>query len=83
MDPGSKLHEKLLLLRLIGLTPREAMSPLRRVVPTVYGWKDVGKIEVGRVADFLLLDRDPQIDLSAVEEIHTVVLNGKVITSGL
>ncbi len=77
--PGSGLHLELLLLHRIGLTPREAIAAATTNFADVYGWKYVGKIEVGRLADLLLLDRDPRVDLSAIEAIHTIVANGRVI----
>jgi imidazolonepropionase-like amidohydrolase len=48
----------------------------------VYGWRDVGRIEPGRVADLLLLDTDPRTDVSAVDHIHTLVFKGAVVDRG-
>jgi hypothetical protein len=77
--PGSGLHQELLLLHRIGLKPREAIAAATTNFADVYGWKDVGKIEVGRLADMLILNEDPRVDLSAIETIQTVIANGKAI----
>jgi len=42
----------------------------------IYGWQDVGKIESGRDADVLILNQDPRSDLSALDAIDRVILNG-------
>lgn len=74
--PGSGLHLELKLLQRIGLSPREAIAAATSNYADVYGWKDVGKIEPGRNADLLLLKEDPRKDVSAVDAIDRVILNG-------
>jgi hypothetical protein len=49
--PGSGLHLELTLLHRIGLSPREALAAATSNYADVYGWRDVGRIEPGRVAD--------------------------------
>jgi hypothetical protein len=77
--PGSGLHLELTLLHRIGLSPREALAAATSNYADVYGWRDVGRIEPGRVADLLLLDSDPRSDVSAVDHIHTLVFKGRVV----
>ncbi|SFD23454.1 Imidazolonepropionase [Chitinophaga sp. CF118] len=40
--------------------------------------KDYGSIEKGKIADLLLLQKDPVKDLSALADIHTVIHRGKI-----
>jgi hypothetical protein len=77
--PGSGLHVELTLLHRIGLSPREALAAATSNYADVYGWRDVGRIEPGRVADLLLLDADPRTDISAVDHIRTLVFQGVVV----
>lgn len=45
----------------------------------MFGWRDVGRVEPGRFADLLVLDADPRTDVSAVDQIHTLVFKGAVV----
>lgn len=45
----------------------------------MFGWRDVGRVEPGRFVDLLLLDADPRTDVSAVDQIHTLVFKGAVV----
>ena len=53
--PGSGLHLELTLLHRIGLSPREAIAAATSNFADIYGWRDIGRIEPGRVADVLIL----------------------------
>jgi hypothetical protein len=77
--PGAGLHLELTLLRRIGLSPREALAAATSNYADAYGWRDVGRIEPGRVADLLLLDVDPRVDILAVDHIRTLVFKGAVV----
>jgi Amidohydrolase family len=74
--PGSGLHLELTLLHRIGLSPREAIAAATSNYADVYGWRDIGRIEPGRVADVLILNRDPRGDLEALDHIDRIILRG-------
>jgi Amidohydrolase family len=74
--PGSGLHLELTLLHRIGLSPREAIAAATSNFADIYGWRDVGRIESGRVADVLILDADPRSDLDALDHIDMMVFRG-------
>jgi imidazolonepropionase-like amidohydrolase len=43
--------------------------------------RDLGSIEVGRLADLVILNRDPLADLQATADIHMVVQNGNIVAA--
>ena len=81
--PGSSLHEELeLLVREGGLTPLQALRTATRNPPRFFrSGPTVGSnadpLAVGAVADLVLLDADPLIDVANVRRIHAVVLRGR------
>jgi len=77
--PGSGLHLELTLLHRIGLSPREAIAAATSNFADIYGWRDVGRIEPGRVADVLILDADPRSDLAALDHIDRIIFRGSII----
>jgi imidazolonepropionase-like amidohydrolase len=81
--PGSGLHVELTLLHRIGLSPREAIAAATSNFADIYGWRDVGRIEPGRVADVLILDSDPRSDLEALNHIDMMIFQGVVVNRRL
>jgi len=77
--PGSGLHLELTLLHRIGLSPREAIAAATSNFADIYGWRDIGRIEPGRVADVLILDADPRSDLEALNHIDRIFFRGAVL----
>jgi imidazolonepropionase-like amidohydrolase len=77
--PGSGLHLELSLLHRIGLSPREAIAAATSNFADIYGWRDIGRIEPGRVADVLILDADPRSDLAALNHIDRMIFRGAVL----
>lgn len=41
--------------------------------------KDYGSVEKGKVADLILLEKDPVKDISALADVHTVIHRGRVL----
>ena len=77
--PGGGLHQELRLLQSIGLTPREALAAATSNLADFYGWKEIGEIQPGRAGDLIVLDSDPRLDVSAIDDIRVVVHDGRVI----
>jgi imidazolonepropionase-like amidohydrolase len=75
--PGVGLHQEPELLVAAGLSPLEALQ-----AATINGARFLGRegragtVERGRVADLIMLDRDPLRDIRATRAIHAVVLRG-------
>ena len=40
--------------------------------------KDIGSIETGKIADMIMVDNDPLVDLKALKDIHMVISKGKI-----
>ena len=76
--PGIDLHNELALLVEAGFTPLEALQAATLNPAKFLGRTETfGTIQVGRVADLVLLDANPLEDISHTRKIHAVVLGGK------
>ena len=80
--PGFSLHSELELLVQAGLSPLEALEAAT-VRPAEYFslQHKMGSIDVGRVADLVLLDRDPLADIANTRSIAAVVTKGQFMTT--
>jgi imidazolonepropionase-like amidohydrolase len=78
--PGFSIHDELALLVEAGLPPMAALQAATINAARFIGQADRrGTIEVGKVADLVLLDRDPLADIHNTTSIHAVVLGGKLM----
>lgn len=81
--PGSSLHQELKLLVAAGLTPNQALK-----TATINGAKFLnvssfyGSLQAGKCSDVIIIDGNPLQDIGAIDQISTVVANGKVYTKG-
>ena len=80
MYPGFSLRDELgYFVEKIGMTPAEALVSATRFAAEFSGMSDsLGTIQVGRVADLVLLDADPLVDIRNVGRIHAVVARGEL-----
>ncbi len=77
--PGFGLHDELALLVEAGLTPLQALqaatlSPARYLEAT----DSLGTVEVGKLADLVLLEGDPLEDIMNTRRIRAVVADGRL-----
>ncbi|MGQ0642759.1 MAG: amidohydrolase family protein [Gemmatimonadaceae bacterium] len=80
--PGVSLHEELALLVEAGLTPLASLQTATLNPARVLGMSDsLGTIEVGKLADLILLDANPLADIRNTRRIRAVVVDGKIYTS--
>lgn len=79
---GFALHRELELYNLAGIPPKEVLR-IATLVPAqlLKRDKDLGWIEAGKLADFILVDGDPTQNISDVRKVVTVVKDGKVYDS--
>jgi len=77
---GFSLQDELGLLVEAGLTPEEALNSATRLPATWLGIDSlVGTVEVGKLADLVLLDDNPLNDIRNTRKIAGVILNGQWI----
>ena len=77
--PGLSLHEELVRLVEAGLTPLAALQTATRNPARVLGLADsLGRIEVGKLADLVLLDANPLEDIRNTQRIRAVVADGQL-----
>ncbi len=80
--PGFSLHEELQLLVEAGLAPMEALQAATRNAARYLGLHDsLGTIELGKIADLVLLDANPLVEITNTRKVRAVVVNGKLFDS--
>lgn len=81
MYPGFSLHEELgYFAEKIGMTPLETLVSATRAAAEFSGMSDsLGTVEVGKLADLVLLQADPLVDIRNVGSIHAVVARGELL----
>jgi imidazolonepropionase-like amidohydrolase len=78
--PGESLHEELAELVEAGLTPMQALQAATRSPAKFLGVLDsLGTVERGKVADLVLLDANPLLDIRNARLVNTVVLAGRLL----
>ncbi|MDP9206561.1 MAG: amidohydrolase family protein [Gemmatimonadota bacterium] len=80
--PGFSLHDELALLVRSGLTPLEALRTATYNAAEYLGALDsLGTVSEGKVADLVLLDADPLLDIRNTRRISAVIANGRLFDS--
>jgi len=75
--PGQSLLDEIRLLADAGLSTRDAIGAATKVAAAALQKSDeIGTLESGKRADFLLVEGDPLKDISAIEKITAVFKNG-------
>ena len=77
--PGFSVHEEMALLVDAGLTAAEAIATATRNPARMLGRGDIGTIEPGKLADMVLLDKDPLADIRNTQSIRAVITRGKLL----
>ncbi len=78
--PVSQGVREFQLLVEAGMTPMQAIQAGTRVNAELLQWDDrVGSIEVGKLADIIAVPGDPLRDLSVLENVSFVMLDGSVV----
>lgn len=77
---GFSLHDELAFFVQAGITPTEALQTATINPAKFLGLeKSLGTIEVGKLADLVLLDADPLNDIGNTKRIFAVVANGRYL----
>ena len=80
--PGFSLHEELQLLVRSGLTPLEALRTATYNPAEYFSATDsLGTVAKGKVADMVLLDANPLVDIGNTRRIAAINANGRLFDS--
>lgn len=81
MYPGFSLHDELrYFVDQIGMTNMEALMSATRYSAEFAGMGDsLGTVQPGMLADLVLLDADPIVDIRNVAKIHAVFARGRLV----
>lgn len=74
--PGYFEHLELWMMVDAGITPEQALLSATSVAAGCIGRNDVGTLEEGRWADFLVLTEDPLTDIRATRSLDAVYIGG-------
>ena len=78
--PGLGLHEELALLVKAGLTPLAALQAATINPARYLGLADTfGSVEAGKVADLVILRKNPLADIENTRSIEAVLLGGRLV----
>jgi imidazolonepropionase-like amidohydrolase len=78
MVPGYGLHREMELLVHAGLSPAEALVAATRNGAVLIGVDSIGVVAPGKVADLVILTRDPMVDIRNTTAIDRVMSRGKL-----
>ena len=77
---GFTVHDELKLLVDFGLTNFEALETVTiNAAKLLDGEANWGSIEEGKIANLVILDKNPLVDIKHTGNIHAVLINGKIL----
>ena len=77
-QPGLAEHWELWSFVRGGATPVEALRFGTSDPARMYGFSDIGTLEAGKLADLVVLNADPTVDIQNTDDIAFVMLNGRL-----
>jgi imidazolonepropionase-like amidohydrolase len=76
---GGVAHEAVLLVRDIGLSHQQAVRAVTRTAALCLGRPDLGHLSAGAAGHVVVTAGDPSDDITALLDVRTVVLAGRVV----
>jgi imidazolonepropionase-like amidohydrolase len=78
--PGFSLHDELALLVEAGIPPADVLKAATSGAASFLGVSDsVGTVQAGKLADMVIIDGNPLVDIRSTQSIQTVIVNGRVL----
>jgi imidazolonepropionase-like amidohydrolase len=78
--PGFSLHDELALLVEAGIPPADVLKAATGGAANFLGISDsVGTVQAGKLADLVIIDGNPLVDIRSTQSIRAVVVNGRVL----
>jgi imidazolonepropionase-like amidohydrolase len=78
--PGLGLHQEMAaFVEDVGLTPMQAIQSATKWVAEGFKQPDLGSLETGKLADIILVNADPTVDILNLRQVDTVIKNGEVV----
>ncbi len=74
---GPAVYPEMEAMAAAGLTPMEVLVASTRNAARAMGREDFGTVEPGKIADLVVLDRDPLADISNVRSVRLVIRGGE------
>ena len=79
LTPGYSLHKELELLSEAGLSNMDVLRSATITPAEFFGMENqMGTIEVGKLADLVILDKNPLMSISNTQRIHRVIVKGQI-----
>lgn len=79
--PGYFEHEEFRLMSEAGMTPREILLSATSVAADCLNYFDIGSLQAGKWADFVVLAQDPLADIMATRSLRSVYVAGNKVAS--
>src|SRR5262245_25792171 len=80
--PGLSLHYEMQMIADMGISPMKAIQAATLWSAESFGKaKDVGSIEPGKFADFLIVEGNPLNDITATRNVQMVIKDGQVMNT--
>jgi hypothetical protein len=81
--PGLGVHQEMLMFKEdVGLTNMQVIQAATKWVADAFGIRDVGSIEPGKLADIVILDGDPLVEIRNTMKVNTVIFDGRTAERG-
>jgi hypothetical protein len=81
--PGVDLHQEMQIMADVGLTPMQIIQGSTKYPAEMLRKENLlGTVEVGKLADVIIVNANPLQDIKNLDKINTVIQDGKVVELG-